>query len=110
MTLTEVKVQVTQNRMILRLRWWLMLNNMSSCHVLNAAVGEDFTGKDDLIGAKYSKLLRLEMVPERAVLTHETKKLYDDSTVHLPYSNLLYTADLPGITALIVPPQCHQGM
>ena len=27
-----------------------------------AAVGEDFTGKDDLIGAKYSKLLRLEMV------------------------------------------------
>ena len=30
-----------------------------------AAVGEDFTGKDDLIGAKYSKLLRLEMVPER---------------------------------------------
>ena len=30
-----------------------------------AAVGEDFTGKDDLIGAKYSKLLKLEMVPER---------------------------------------------
>ena len=27
--------------------------------------GEDFTGKDDLIGAKYSKLLKLEMVPER---------------------------------------------
>ena len=114
-----------------------------------AAVGENFTGKDDLIGAKYSKLLRLEMVPERwpltrlsfllqtcvdhldsvlagccwevqvirlthseslaflhelakcltmklavylvkevaailrAVLTHETKKLYHDSTVHL---------------------------
>ena len=118
-----------------------------------AAVGEDFTGKDDLIGAKYSKLLRLEMVPERwplarlsfslqtcvdhldrvlagccwevqatrltpseslaslhelakcqtmelavylakevaailrAVLTHETKKLYNDSTVHLLCSN-----------------------
>ena len=117
-----------------------------------AAVGEDFTGKDDLIGAKYSKLLRLEMVPERwplarlsfslqtcvdhldrvlagccwevqatrltpseslsslhelakcltmelavylakevaailrAVLTHETKKLYNDSTVHLYYA------------------------
>ena len=33
-TLMEVKVQVTQNRMILRLRWWLMLNNMSSCNVL----------------------------------------------------------------------------
>eukprot|EP00434_Breviolum_minutum_P041218 symbB.v1.2.036662.t1/scaffold5225.1/size29642/1 len=114
-----------------------------------AAVGEDFTGKDDLIGAKCSKLLKLEMVPERwplarlsfslqtcvdhldrvlagccweveatritpfeslaslhevakcltmelavylakevaailrAVLTHETKKLYNDSTVHL---------------------------
>ena len=30
-----------------------------------AAVGKDFTGKDDLIGAKYSKLLRLERVPER---------------------------------------------
>ena len=30
-----------------------------------AAVGKDFTSKDDLIGAKYSKLLRLEMVPER---------------------------------------------
>ena len=29
-----------------------------------AAVGEDFTGKDDLIGAKYSKLLKYEMVPE----------------------------------------------
>ena len=114
-----------------------------------AAVGEDFTGKDDLIGAKYSKLLKLEMVPERwplarlsfslqtsstacwrdaakkykpritpseslaslhevakcltmelavylakevaailrAVLTHETKKLYNDSTVHLLCSN-----------------------
>ena len=118
-----------------------------------AAVGEDFTGKDDLIGAKYSKLLKLEMVPERwplarlsfslqtcvdhldrvlagccwevqatritpseslaslhevakcltmelavylakevaailrAVLTHETKKLYNDSTVQLLCSN-----------------------
>ena len=31
-----------------------------------AAVGKDFTGQeDDLIGAKYSKLLKLEMVPER---------------------------------------------
>ena len=30
-----------------------------------AAVGKDFTGKEDLIGAKYSKLLKLEMVPER---------------------------------------------
>ena len=30
-----------------------------------AAVGTDFTGKDDLIGAEYSKLLKLEMVPER---------------------------------------------
>ena len=28
-----------------------------------AAVGEDFTGKDDLIGAMYSKLWKLEMVP-----------------------------------------------
>ena len=118
-----------------------------------AAVGTDFTGKDDLIGADYSKLLKLEMVPERwplarlsfslqtcvdhldrvlagccwevqasritpsaslvslhevakcltmklavhlakevaailrAVLTHETKKLYNDSTVHLLCSN-----------------------
>eukprot|EP00434_Breviolum_minutum_P042676 symbB.v1.2.038001.t1/scaffold5775.1/size23734/3 len=118
-----------------------------------AAVGKDFTGKDELIGAKYSKLLKLEMVPERwplarlsfslqtcvdhldrvlagccwevqatritpseslaslhevakcltmelaiylakevaailrAVLTHETKKLYNDSTVHLLCSN-----------------------
>ena len=62
-TLTEVKVQVTQNRMILRPRWWLMLNNMSLCNVLT--LGKDFTGKDDLIGAKYSKLWKLEMVPER---------------------------------------------
>ena len=30
-----------------------------------AAVGKDFTGKDDVIGAKCSKLLKLEMVPER---------------------------------------------
>ena len=141
-----------------------------------AAVGEDFTGKDDLIGAKYSKLLKLEMVPERwplarlsfslqtcvdhldrvlagccwevqatritpseslaslhevakcltielavylakevaailrAVLTHETKKLYNDSTGAFTLLQLLDTADLPGITALIVPPQCHQGM
>ena len=30
-----------------------------------AAVGTNFTGKDDLIGAEYSKLLKLEMVPER---------------------------------------------
>ena len=117
-----------------------------------AAVGTNFTGKDDLIGAEYSKLLKLEMVPERwplarlsfslqtcvdhldrvlagccwevqatrttpseslaslheakcltmklavhlakevaailrAVLTHETKKLYNDSTVHLLCSN-----------------------
>ena len=117
-----------------------------------AAVGKDFqdvAGSDDLIGSKYSKLQKLEMVPERwplarlsfslqtcvdhldrvlagccwevqatrttpldsltslhevakcltmklavylakevaailrAVLTHETKKLYNDSTVHL---------------------------
>eukprot|EP00434_Breviolum_minutum_P019515 symbB.v1.2.017213.t1/scaffold1339.1/size137066/4 len=91
-----------------------------------AAVGKDFTGQDDLIGAKYSKLLKLEMVREmamqgylsrcryvwipstvakcltmklavylakevaailRAVLTHETKKLYNDSTVHLLCAN-----------------------
>ena len=51
--------------MILRPRWWWMLNNMSSCNVLTRRWGEDFTGKDDLIGAKYSKLLKLEMVPER---------------------------------------------
>ena len=73
-----------------------------------AAVGEDFTGKDDLFGAQYSKLLKLEMVPERwplarlsfslqtcvdlrAVLTHETKKLYNDSTVHLLCSNTGYS-------------------
>jgi len=30
-----------------------------------AAVGEDFTGKEDLIGLEYRKLLKLEMVPER---------------------------------------------
>eukprot|EP00434_Breviolum_minutum_P025229 symbB.v1.2.022286.t1/scaffold1972.1/size94142/9 len=30
-----------------------------------AAVGKDFTGKDDLIRTKYSKLQKLEMVPER---------------------------------------------
>ena len=121
-----------------------------------AAVGKDFkdvTGNDDLIGSKYCKLQKLEMVPERwplarlsfslqtcvdhldrvlagccwevqatrttpsdsltslhevakcltmklavylakevaailrAVLTHETKKLYNDSTVHLLCSN-----------------------
>ena len=45
----------------------------------------------------------------RAVLTHETKKLHNDSTVHLLCSKLLDTADLPGITALIVPIQCYQG-
>eukprot|EP00434_Breviolum_minutum_P024407 symbB.v1.2.021555.t1/scaffold1847.1/size122519/8 len=114
-----------------------------------AAVGKDFTGQEDLIESEYSKLAKLEMVPERwplarlsfslqtcvdhldrvlagccwevqatrttpsesllslhhvakcltmklavhlakevaailrAVLTHETKKLYNDSTVHL---------------------------
>ena len=118
-----------------------------------AAVGKDFTGQEDLIGSEYSKLQKLEMVPERwplarlsfslqtcvdhldrvlarccwevqatrttpsesllslhqvakcltmklavylakevaailrAVLTHETKKLYNDSTVHLLCSN-----------------------
>ena len=118
-----------------------------------AAVGTNFSGKDDLIGAEYCKLLKLEMVPERwplarlsfslqtyvdhldrvlagccwevqvsrttpsaslaslhevakcltmklavhlarqvaailrAVLTHETKKLYNDSRVHLLCSN-----------------------
>ena len=122
-------------------------------HRVYAAVGKDFTGKDDLIGAKYSKLLKLETVPERwlvarlffllqtcvghldrvlagccwkvqatrttpseslaslhkvakcltmklavywrkevaailrAVLTHETKKLHNDSTVHSLCSN-----------------------
>ena len=30
-----------------------------------AAVGEDFTGKDDLIGSTQCKLQKLEMVPER---------------------------------------------
>ena len=118
-----------------------------------AAVGKDFTGQEDLIGSEYSKLQKLEMVPERwplarlsfslqtcvdhldrvlagccwevqatrttpsesllslhqvakcltmklavylakevaailrAVLTHETKKPYNDSTVHLLCSN-----------------------
>ena len=118
-----------------------------------AAVGKNFNGKEDLIGSEYSKLQKLEMVPERwplarlsfslqtcvdhldrvlagccwevqatrtnppesllslhqvakcltmklavylakevaailrAVLTHETKKLYNDSTVHLLCSN-----------------------
>ena len=45
----------------------------------------------------------------RAVLTHETKKLYNDSTVHLLLFQLLDTADLPVIAALIVPTQCYQG-
>ena len=30
-----------------------------------AAVGKDFTGQEDLIGSEYSKLQKLEMVPER---------------------------------------------
>ena len=30
-----------------------------------AAVGKDFTGKEDLIGSEYRKLQKLEMVPER---------------------------------------------
>ena len=28
------------------------------------AVGKDFTGKEDLVGAKYSKLLKLEIFPD----------------------------------------------
>ena len=118
-----------------------------------AAVGKDFHGQEDLLGSEYSKLQKLEMVPERwplarlsfslqtcvdhldrvlagccwevqatrvnppesllslhqvancltmqlavylakevaailrAVLTHDTKKLYNDSTVHLLCSN-----------------------
>ena len=103
-----------------------------------AVVGKNFHGQEDLIGSEYSKLQKLEMVPERwplarlsfslqtcvdhldrvlagccwsllslhhvakcltmqlavylakevsailrAVLTHDTKKLYNDSTVHL---------------------------
>eukprot|EP00434_Breviolum_minutum_P019516 symbB.v1.2.017214.t1/scaffold1339.1/size137066/5 len=80
-----------------------------------AAVGKDFTGQEDLIGSEYRKLQKLEMVLAtnmcgspgpgfvtmklavylakevaailRAVLTHETKKLYNDSTVHLLCSN-----------------------
>ena len=120
---------------------------------LYAAVGKDFHGQEDLIGAEYSKLQKLELVPERwplarlsfslqkcvddldrvlagccwevhatrvnpkeslpslhqaakcltmqlavylakevaamlrAVLQHDTKKLYNDSTVHLLCSN-----------------------
>eukprot|EP00434_Breviolum_minutum_P046033 symbB.v1.2.041424.t1/scaffold8185.1/size7395/1 len=118
-----------------------------------AAVGKNFHGQEDLLGSEYSKLQKLEMVPERwplarlsfslqtcvdhldrvlagccwevqatrvtppesllslhqvakcltmqlavylakevaailrAVLTHDTKKLYNDSTVHLLCSN-----------------------
>ena len=37
----------------------------------------------------------------REILTHPTKKLYDDSTVHLLFS-LLASGHLPGIAALIV--------
>ena len=121
--------------------------------VAYAAVGKNFHGQEDLIGSEYSKLQKLEMVPERwplarlsfslqtcvdhldrvlagccwevqatratppesllslhqvakcltmklavylakevsailrAVLTHDTKKLYNDSTVHLLCSN-----------------------
>ena len=33
--------------------------------VAYAAVGKDFHGQEDLIGSEYSKLQRLEMVPER---------------------------------------------
>ena len=50
-TLTEVKVQVTQNRMILL----LLVADAEQYELMQrayAAVGEDFTGKDDLIGAK----------------------------------------------------------
>ena len=38
-----------------------------------AAVGTNFTGKDDLIGAEYSKLLKLEMAPERWPLGQDEK-------------------------------------
>ena len=51
--------------MTLRLRWWPMLKQYELMQRAYAAVGTDFTGKDDLIGADYSKLLNLEMVPER---------------------------------------------
>ena len=33
--------------------------------IVYAAVGKDFTGPEDLIGSEYSKLQKLEMVPER---------------------------------------------
>ena len=137
--------------------------------VAYAAVGKNFNGQEDLIGSEYSKLQKLEMVPERwplarlsfslqtcvghldrvlagccwevqatrttppesllslhqvakcltmklavylakevaailrAVLTHETKKLYNDSTVHLLCSNYWVQP------AFIVPIQCYQG-
>ena len=141
-----------------------------------AAVGTNFTGKDDLIGAEYSKLLKLEMVPERwplarlsfslqtcvdhldrvlagccwevqvsrttpsaslaslhevakcltmklavhlakevaailrAVLTHETKKLYNDSTVHLLCSNYWIQPIYQELLHSSSGPQCYQGM
>ena len=42
-----------------------MQNSMSLCKIAYAAVGKDFTGKEDLIGLEYRKLQKLEMVPER---------------------------------------------
>ena len=152
-TLKVVKVRVTRSRMTLLLRWRLMQNSMSLCKLRMFAVGTDFHDQEDLIGSEYSKLQKLELVPERwplarlsfslqkcvdhldrvlagccweahatrvtppeslpslhqvakcltmqlavylakevaailrAVLTHDTKKLYNEGTVHLLCSN-----------------------
>ena len=175
-TLTEVKVQVTQNRMILRLRWWLMLNNMSSCNVLaqlwvktslakmillelSTASSQDWRWfqRDgywqvillaaDMCGSPRSRAggmllestshasytLWITRLPtrigemsdhgvgcllgwsKRSLLFLErfwhTKPRSCTMTVcAFTMLQLLDTVDLPGITALIVPPQCHQGM
>ena len=140
--------------MTLLLRW--LLHDAEQYELMQAsyvAVGKDFHDQEDLIGSEYSKLQRLELVPERwplarlsfslqkcvdhldrvlagccwevhstrvappeslsslhqvakcltmqlavylakevaailrAVLTHDTKKLYDEGTVHLLCSN-----------------------
>ena len=52
-------------RMILLLHLWLDAEQYELLQVAYATVGKNFTGQEDLIGSEYSKLQKLEMVPER---------------------------------------------
>ena len=72
--------------------------------------------EESLPSIKQSKLLTMLLAGYLAkevaailkeILTHPTKKLYDDTTEHLLWLQLLASAHLPEIVALIVAVQCN---